>query len=162
DRSFVDAMASDPSSRAIVRAVIDVADALKLHVVAEGVEDRDTWDVLAGLGCDVAQGYYLSRPLAAADLEAWLGGRVHLADAATGVHGTTCLRLVFGGSTPVCTRRPSAARTAGRCAGHELVDVLGDACCAHVSRPASRRPRAPAASGVVRRRPALNVERVQC
>jgi diguanylate cyclase (GGDEF)-like protein/PAS domain S-box-containing protein len=72
DRSFVQAMATDASSRAIVRAIIDLADALNLQVVAEGVEDRATWDVLAGLGCDVAQGYFLSRPLAAADLEAWL------------------------------------------------------------------------------------------
>ena len=72
DRSFVQAMATDASARAIVRAIIDLADALKLWVVAEGVEDRATWDVLAGLGCDVAQGYFLSPPLAAAELEAWV------------------------------------------------------------------------------------------
>jgi diguanylate cyclase (GGDEF)-like protein/PAS domain S-box-containing protein len=72
DQSFVQAMASDASSRAIVRAIIDLADALKLRVVAEGVEDRATWDVLAGLGCEIAQGYFLSRPLAADTLEAWL------------------------------------------------------------------------------------------
>ena len=72
DQSFVQAMATDASARAIVRAIIDLADALKLRVVAEGVEDRATWDVLAGLGCDVAQGYFLSRPLAAAELEAWV------------------------------------------------------------------------------------------
>jgi diguanylate cyclase (GGDEF)-like protein len=71
DRSFVQAMATDARSRAIVRAIIDLADALKLQVVAEGVEDRTTWDVLAGLGCDVAQGYFLSPPLAAAELDAW-------------------------------------------------------------------------------------------
>src|SRR6185295_15318175 len=72
DRSFVQAMATDASARAIVRAIIDLAEALKLRVVAEGVEDRAAWDVLAGLGCDVAQGYFLSRPVAAADLEAWI------------------------------------------------------------------------------------------
>ena len=72
DQSFVQAMATDASARAIVRAIIDLADALKLRVVAEGVEDRATWDVLAGLGCDVAQGYFLSRPIAAAELEAWV------------------------------------------------------------------------------------------
>src|SRR5258708_2593142 len=65
-------MASDPSARAIVRAIIDLADALQLRVVAEGVEDCATWDVLAGLGCDVAQGYFLSRPIAATELEAWI------------------------------------------------------------------------------------------
>jgi diguanylate cyclase (GGDEF)-like protein/PAS domain S-box-containing protein len=72
DRSFVQAMATDASARAIVRAIIDLADALKLRVVAEGVEDRATWDVLARLGCDVAQGYFLSRPIAATELEAWI------------------------------------------------------------------------------------------
>jgi PAS domain S-box-containing protein len=72
DQSFVQAMATDASARAIVRAIIDLADALKLRVVAEGVEDRATWDVLAGLGCEVAQGYFLSRPIAAAELEAWI------------------------------------------------------------------------------------------
>ena len=75
DQSFVQAMATDASARAIVRAIIDLADALKLRVVAEGVEDRATWDVLAGLGCDVAQGYFLSRPIAAAELEAWVARR---------------------------------------------------------------------------------------
>ena len=72
DQSFVQAMATDASARAIVRAIIDLADALKLRVVAEGVEDRATWDVLAGLGCEVAQGYLISRPVAAAELEAWI------------------------------------------------------------------------------------------
>jgi diguanylate cyclase (GGDEF)-like protein/PAS domain S-box-containing protein len=72
DQSFVQAMATDASARAIVRAIIDLADALQLRVVAEGVEDHATWDVLAGLGCDVAQGYFLSRPIAATELEAWI------------------------------------------------------------------------------------------
>ena len=72
DQSFVQAMATDASARAIVRAIIDLADALKLRVVAEGVEDRATWDVLAGLGCDIAQGYFLSRPIGAIELEAWI------------------------------------------------------------------------------------------
>jgi diguanylate cyclase (GGDEF)-like protein/PAS domain S-box-containing protein len=72
DQSFVQAMATDASARAIVRAIIDLADALNLRVVAEGVEDRATLDVLASLGCQVAQGYFLSRPIAAAELQAWV------------------------------------------------------------------------------------------
>jgi diguanylate cyclase (GGDEF)-like protein/PAS domain S-box-containing protein len=72
DRSFVQAMATDGRARAIVRAIIDLADALELRVVAEGVEDRATWDVLAGLGCDTAQGYFLCRPMVAAELEGWI------------------------------------------------------------------------------------------
>jgi signal transduction histidine kinase len=72
DQSFVQAMSTDASSRAIVRAIVDLADALKLRVVAEGVEDRATWDVLAALGCEVAQGYFVSRPLAPDELRAWV------------------------------------------------------------------------------------------
>jgi diguanylate cyclase (GGDEF)-like protein/PAS domain S-box-containing protein len=72
DKSFVQAMATDASARAIVRAIIDLADALNLRVVAEGIEDRATWDVLASLGCDVAQGYFPSPPMAADVLEAWI------------------------------------------------------------------------------------------
>ena len=72
DRSFIQAMAIDASARAIVRAIIDLADALKLRAVAEGVEDRATWEVLVGLGCDVAQGYFLCRPIGAAELEVWI------------------------------------------------------------------------------------------
>ncbi len=72
DRSFIQAMATDASARAMVRAIIDLADALKLRAVAEGVEDRATWEVLAGLGCDVAQGYFLCRPIGAAELEVWI------------------------------------------------------------------------------------------
>jgi len=71
DQSFVQTMGTDPSARVIVRVIIDLADALKLRVVAEGVEDRATWDVLVGLGCEVAQGYFLSRPLTAAALGEW-------------------------------------------------------------------------------------------
>ncbi len=72
DQSFIQAMATDASSRAIVRAIIDLADTLRLRVVAEGVEDQATWDVLVGLGCDLAQRYFLSRPVAAPELEVWI------------------------------------------------------------------------------------------
>jgi EAL domain-containing protein (putative c-di-GMP-specific phosphodiesterase class I) len=46
--------------------------ALGLRVVAEGIENRATWDRLVTMGCDVAQGYYMSRPLPAAALARWL------------------------------------------------------------------------------------------
>ena len=65
DRQVLRARAWRPSTRrrAIVRSTIDLARNLGLQVVAEGVEDRQIWDGLARLGCDYAQGYYLSRPL---------------------------------------------------------------------------------------------------
>jgi PAS domain S-box-containing protein len=68
DGSFVQDMATDAGARAIVRAVIDLSDDLGLRVVAEGVEDQTTWEALAALGCDVAQGYYFAPPLEASDV----------------------------------------------------------------------------------------------
>ncbi len=68
DKSFVISMVTDPDDAVIVRSTIDLAHTLGLKVVAEGVEQRETWDRLAALGCDSAQGYYLSRPQPADDL----------------------------------------------------------------------------------------------
>ena len=59
DRSFVLGMADDPDDDAIVRSIIDLAGALDLRVVAEGVEDDRTRRLLVAAGCDVAQGWYL-------------------------------------------------------------------------------------------------------
>jgi diguanylate cyclase (GGDEF)-like protein len=65
DKSFVMEMAVDASDAAIVRSTIDLAHNLGLRVVAEGVESEDAWRHLEALGCDYAQGYYLSRPIPA-------------------------------------------------------------------------------------------------
>jgi diguanylate cyclase (GGDEF)-like protein len=80
DRSFVRDMASDHRDRAIVRSTVELAHNLGLRVVAEGVEDRASQELLALLGCDQAQGYYISRPLPAADLTDWLRDRSQLPD----------------------------------------------------------------------------------
>ncbi|HEX2038456.1 MAG TPA: EAL domain-containing protein [Acidimicrobiales bacterium] len=72
DKSFVMNMTRDESDAVIVQSTIDLARNLRLRTVAEGVEDLDSWMHLAGLGCDVAQGYYLSRPVPAAELTTWL------------------------------------------------------------------------------------------
>jgi diguanylate cyclase (GGDEF)-like protein len=63
DRSFVTRMLQDDGNAIIVRSTIELAHNLGLQVVAEGVEDVETYDVLAGLGCHIAQGYYLGRPV---------------------------------------------------------------------------------------------------
>jgi EAL domain-containing protein (putative c-di-GMP-specific phosphodiesterase class I) len=68
DKSFVMDMAIDASDAAIVRSTIDLAHNLGLRVVAEGVESHQSWTSLKDLGCDLAQGFYVSRPLPAADL----------------------------------------------------------------------------------------------
>lgn len=73
DRSFVKDMCSNHQDAAIVRSTIELAHNLGLHVVAEGVEDGSISSLLERLGCDRAQGFHYSRPLPAAQLEAWLG-----------------------------------------------------------------------------------------
>jgi EAL domain-containing protein (putative c-di-GMP-specific phosphodiesterase class I) len=75
DQSFVQGMLDDGADAAIVHAVIALGHTLRLTVVAEGVEDMPTAQTLAALGCDELQGYCFSRPLAAADFEAWVRAR---------------------------------------------------------------------------------------
>ena len=75
DRSFVMGMVSDTSDAVIVRSTIDLAHNMGLSVVAEGVEDEATLRRLRELGCDMVQGYHLSRPLPADDVGKWLRER---------------------------------------------------------------------------------------
>ena len=72
DRSFIFSMADDARSAALVESTIALAHALGLRMVAEGVESRAAYLELARFGCDEAQGYYLSRPVPAAELDHWL------------------------------------------------------------------------------------------
>ncbi|HEY1566759.1 MAG TPA: bifunctional diguanylate cyclase/phosphodiesterase [Solirubrobacteraceae bacterium] len=72
DRSFVSRMCSDATDAAIVYALIQLARKLDIRLVAEGVEDRWTWDALRVLDCDLIQGYLISRPLPAAEIETQL------------------------------------------------------------------------------------------
>jgi len=75
DRSFVQDMALSGKDLAIVRSTVELARNLGLQVVAEGIEDGETWERLVALGCDLAQGYHISRPLPADALEVWLAER---------------------------------------------------------------------------------------
>jgi diguanylate cyclase (GGDEF)-like protein len=68
DKSFVLNMTRDADDAAIVRSTIELAHNLGLQLVAEGVEDQETLDLLAALGCDLVQGYHLARPMPADDL----------------------------------------------------------------------------------------------
>ncbi len=72
DRSFVGKMLHNPDDAVIVRSTIDLAHNLALEVVAEGVEDKETYDSLLSWGCDAAQGYLMSRPLPADAFTEWL------------------------------------------------------------------------------------------
>lgn len=73
DQSFVMNALDEESCRVILESSIDMARKLKLKSVAEGAETRGHWDLLLRLGCDIVQGYFVARPMAAADFEAWAG-----------------------------------------------------------------------------------------
>src|SRR5256885_11809106 len=65
-------MTTDHRREAIVRATIALGHDLGFEVVAEGVEDREIWELLGALGCDVAQGYHIARPMPPVDVSGWL------------------------------------------------------------------------------------------
>ncbi len=75
DQRFVADMSGNRTDRAIVRSTIDLAHELNLNVVAEGVEDENTWEALGRLSCDQVQGFYLSRPLPPDAFIGWLRDR---------------------------------------------------------------------------------------
>jgi diguanylate cyclase (GGDEF)-like protein/PAS domain S-box-containing protein len=81
DRSFVSVMGSSRQSLMLARSVVQLALALDLRTVAEGVETIEQADLLKGMGCDYAQGYLWARPLAPEDYEAYLRGPVALVEA---------------------------------------------------------------------------------
>ncbi len=73
DKSFVIGMRRSEADAAIVRTVIDLAHNLGKQVCAEGVENEWTWRALKELGCDLAQGFWIAKPMAADELMNWLG-----------------------------------------------------------------------------------------
>jgi EAL domain-containing protein (putative c-di-GMP-specific phosphodiesterase class I) len=72
DQSFISRMAIDAAIATIVRSTIDLGHNLGLQVVAEGVEDIAVWNMLRSLGCDDAQGFFMSRLLEATALASWI------------------------------------------------------------------------------------------
>jgi EAL domain-containing protein (putative c-di-GMP-specific phosphodiesterase class I) len=75
DKSFVLNMAHDENDDVIVRSTVELGHNLGLRVVAEGVETQEVWNRLAELGCDTAQGFFISRPLPRLVLVEWLRKR---------------------------------------------------------------------------------------
>jgi EAL domain-containing protein (putative c-di-GMP-specific phosphodiesterase class I) len=75
DRSFVMNMSEQADDAVIVRSTVDLGRNLGLDVVAEGVESLELWNRLRDLGCNIAQGYYLSRPLPSHQLLDWIQSR---------------------------------------------------------------------------------------
>ncbi|WP_426161515.1 putative bifunctional diguanylate cyclase/phosphodiesterase [Pseudoduganella sp. R-34] len=72
DKSFVLNMANDVGDAKIVRSTIDLGHNMGLRVVAEGIESEAAWNILAEMGCDQGQGYYMSRPMPAGELAGWV------------------------------------------------------------------------------------------
>ncbi|MCG6206250.1 EAL domain-containing protein [Rhodopseudomonas sp. HC1] len=73
DRSFVNDFLKDADMRKVVAASVAIAHEYKMKVVAEGIEDADTWRALEELGCDIGQGFGISPPLSRKALDAWYG-----------------------------------------------------------------------------------------
>ena len=76
DKSFVLNMENDIGDTKIVRSTIDLGHNMGLRVVAEGIESEAVWRLLAALGCDQGQGYFMSRPIPGDKLAAWIAGWV--------------------------------------------------------------------------------------
>ncbi|MFA5938335.1 MAG: EAL domain-containing response regulator [Sinimarinibacterium sp.] len=83
DRSFVVAAPLDAKARSIVHSSLTLARDLGLTSVAEGVETAEQMEILRDMGCDVVQGFYLSKPLAPGDMASWVAARADAASAAS-------------------------------------------------------------------------------
>ena len=82
DRSFIKELEVQRDDDVIVRSTINLGHALHLKVVAEGVEDATSWSALGRLGCDLIQGYFVSKPLPAKEFTDWMTARNSSAAAA--------------------------------------------------------------------------------
>jgi len=76
DRSFVGNIARDAEARAIVKTCIILGRELNMQIVAEGVEDQETWDILVSLNCTKAQGYFIAKPMPGEELIGWVTNRL--------------------------------------------------------------------------------------
>jgi EAL domain-containing protein (putative c-di-GMP-specific phosphodiesterase class I) len=78
DRGFVHGACRDASRKAILQASLSMARQLRMKSVGEGVEDREDWDYLRAAGCDLAQGYFIAKPMSAEALPTWINAwRAH-------------------------------------------------------------------------------------
>ncbi|HVF05134.1 MAG TPA: EAL domain-containing protein [Frankiaceae bacterium] len=100
DKSFVLRMDVDDEDATIVRSTIDLAHGLGLRAIAEGVESPATWQRLAELGCDAAQGYYVCRPYPAHVVTEWLVAR----------NSVPAMRIVDGGRAKAADRWNAASQ----------------------------------------------------
>ena len=112
DRTFMRDLESDPVAAEIVRSTVSLAHALRLRIVAEGVETQRSWEALADWQCDEVQGYFVARPMAGDRVVGWLrewAGRVTARPAPAGeLAGVGVVPGAVGGARAVLTTPPSA------------------------------------------------------
>lgn len=72
DKLFITDICQDDSDKIITKSIISLAHGLKMQVVAEGVEDKETYDYISKLGCDIAQGYWISKPMPGDNVANWI------------------------------------------------------------------------------------------
>jgi len=72
DKSFVMNMEKNDNDTIIVRSTVDLGHNLNLKVVAEGIENIEVWNILAKMGCDYGQGYFMGKPMPEKDFKSWL------------------------------------------------------------------------------------------
>jgi diguanylate cyclase (GGDEF)-like protein len=87
DRSFIDGLSSEPGDTAIVSSILSLAYAMGKHTIAEGVETREQAAMLLRMGCEVAQGYFFSRPVAAERIAPMLSRALWQPRSAPALHG---------------------------------------------------------------------------
>jgi diguanylate cyclase (GGDEF)-like protein len=105
DRSFVQDIETDASSKAIAKTIVALGEGLNLTIVAEGVETREQMEILRTIGCHQIQGYWYSRPMAPAALAQWQQDQIDVSQAKCPLPGTAT-----GLSAPACPMlRPIAS-----------------------------------------------------
>ena len=158
DKSFVRAMSSDSRNAIVVRSTIELAHNLGLRTVAEGIEDAFTFERLRALGCELAQGFHMSKPLPAAGLLNWWDDhidaptpsrRARAADAARPHRPPSERGLMLLVVTALALRRqrPARRRTPEPAGRHPRPRASGRCCSPPRSRSGSRRSPA-AATGL--------------
>lgn len=72
DKAFVNKAADSPTAKAILESSVKLAQSLHMETVAEGVETQEDWDLVEASGCDIVQGYFVSKPMPADEVPAWI------------------------------------------------------------------------------------------